>query len=311
VFTPFWKQWDKTTWDPWPDHTPTAAITDTPGDGVPTGGQPPIPGGEEAARDRLLRFVDQADDYLDTRDLPAVAGTSMLSSDLRFGALSPRRTATTVGQASNGRAGFVRQLAWRDWYSHLLTVHPTMATAAIKPEYDAIKWLDDDAGFDAWTQGQTGYPIVDAGMRQLAATGWMHNRVRMIVGSFLVKDLLIDWRRGERWFRRLLIDGEIAQNAGNWQWVAGTGTDAAPYFRVFNPISQSRKFDRTGEYVREWVPELANLDDSLVHAPWEGSPLDLAAAGVVLGDSYPHPIVDHAMARERALATYKAGLGKD
>ncbi len=147
-------------------------------------------------------------------------------------------------------------------------------------------------------------------MRQLAQTGWMHNRVRMIVASFLVKDLLIDWRRGERWFRRLLIDAEPASNAGNWQWVAGTGADAAPYFRVFNPVTQSRKFDSGGNYVRTWVPELAGLDSRAIHAPWEVPPLDLAEAGVVLGDTYPEPYVDHAVARDRTLAAYEEALGR-
>ena len=186
-----------------------------------------------------------------------------------------------------------------------------MANAAIRPEYDAIAWRNDPDGLQAWKDGRTGYPIVDAGMRQLTATGWMHNRVRMIVASFLVKDLLIDWREGERWFRWLLTDGEPSQNAGNWQWVAGVGTDAAPYFRIFNPLAQSRKFDGDGDYIRRWVPELAGLDRKAIHAPWEAGPIDLAAAGVILGDTYPNPIVDHAMARDRTLAAYKRALGRE
>jgi len=216
-----------------------------------------------------------------------------------------------VGGATDGRTGFTRQLAWRDWYAHLLHEMPHMVSNAVRSEYDNIEWLDDPEGLEAWKAGRTGYPIVDAGMRQLAETGWMHNRVRMIVGSFLVKDLLIDWREGERWFRRMLIDGEPSQNAGNWQWVAGTGTDAAPYFRIFNPISQSRKFDADGAYIRRWVPELAGLDKKTIHAPWEAGPLDLAAAGVILGDTYPEPIVDHVFARDRTLSAYKKALGKD
>ena len=157
----------------------------------------------------------------------------------------------------------------------------------------------------AWADGRTGYPIIDAGMRQLAREGWMHGRVRMLTASFLVKDLLIDWRAGERHFRRLLLDGDIAQNVGNWQWVAGTGTDAAPYFRVFNPTTQSRKFDPHGNYLRTYLPELAGLSDDLIHAPWEGGPLELAAAGVTLGLNYPLPIVDHDAARRRAIAAYE------
>jgi deoxyribodipyrimidine photo-lyase len=178
----------------------------------------------------------------------------------------------------------------------------------MRPEYDRIAWRDDPDGFEAWRTGTTGYPIVDAGMRQLLSEGFMHNRVRMIAASFLVKDLLIDWRLGERWFRRALLDGDVSQNVGNWQWTAGTGADAAPYFRIFNPVSQSRKFDPSGAYIRRWVPELAELQGGVIHAPWESGPLELAATGVVLGDTYPYPIVDHAMARERTLDTYKRAL---
>jgi deoxyribodipyrimidine photo-lyase len=203
-----------------------------------------------------------------------------------------------VGRGSNGRAAFVRQLAWRDWFAHLTFEHPRIPDEPVQEGFGAVRWRRDDAGFEAWKAGQTGFPIVDAGMRQLAETGWMHNRVRLITASFLVKDLLIDWRKGERWFRHLLVDGDVPQNAGNWQWVAGTGPDAAPYFRIFNPTTQSRRFDPTGAYIRRWVPELADLDDRLVHEP----------RGAV--DGYPAPIVDHKEARERALAAYGRARGR-
>jgi len=316
VFTPFYKAWDRTTMTPWATDTDreesdhVARIAGEPGDPLPRpDGAGDFAGGEHAARGRLAGFLDEVDDYLETRDLPAIDGTSQLSCDLRFGTISPREIATTVGESTAGRAGFVRQLAWRDWYAHLLAENPTMPDKAIRPEYDKVEWRDDADEFEAWKAGQTGYPIVDAGMRQLRETGWMHNRVRMITGSFLVKDLLIDWRKGERWFRHLLIDADVSQNVGNWQWVAGCGTDAAPYFRVFNPWTQSAKFDPAGDYIRRWVPELAGLDAASIHEPHQAAPLDLAAAGVVLGDTYPHPIVDHAFARERVLAAYKSALG--
>jgi deoxyribodipyrimidine photo-lyase len=176
----------------------------------------------------------------------------------------------------------------------------------LRPELAAIAWENDPDDLAAWQQGRTGYPIVDAGMRQLATTGFMHNRVRMITASFLIKDLLIDWRQGERWFRRLLVDADVPQNAGNWQWVAGTGPDAAPYFRVFNPVRQSETFDPTGAYIRRYVPELAPVPDQWIHAPWTAPPFDLALAGVTLGDTYPYPMVDHAAARLQALAAYGA-----
>lgn len=313
VFTPFWKQWVKA---PLPHiaqaeradigSLPTSLISP-----LPPFDAPVIEPGNEGAHAALSRWLESVDDYLDTRDLPNLDGTSQLSGHLRFGTIAPRTLFDVIGSSTPGREGFVRQLAWRDWYAHMLLETPTLTTSAVKVEYDNVAWRNDPAGLEAWKHGQTGYPIVDAGMRQLNATGWMHNRVRMITGSFLVKNLLIDWREGERWFRHLLIDGEPSQNAGNWQWVAGTGTDAAPYFRVFNPITQSRKFDAAGQYIRRWVPELAPLNNKAVHAPWETPPLELATAGVLLGDTYPNPIVDHAFARDRVLNAYKTALGKN
>jgi deoxyribodipyrimidine photo-lyase len=214
-----------------------------------------------------------------------------------------------VGDADADRQAFVRQLAWRDWFAHLLAEVPTLPDKALRTDFDRIGWRDDPDGLAAWKEGRTGYPVVDAGMRELAATGAMHNRVRMITASFLVKDLLVDWRLGERHFRHLLVDADVAQNVGNWQWVAGTGPDAAPFFRIFNPVTQSRTHDPRGEYVRRWVPELADLDDQAIHAPWEVGPLELAAAGITLGETYPEPIVDHASARLRTLAAYRAAEG--
>ena len=267
--------------------------------------------GEGQALDRLRSWLDRVDQYHQTRDQCGPDDTSNLSAELHFGLLSPRQVAAEVGVHTPGRAAFVRQLAWRDWFAHLCAENPNIDRVALRADYDRIAWADGpraEADFEAWRAGRTGYPIVDAAMRELASTGRLHNRLRMVAASFLVKDLLIDWRRGERWFRHLLIDGDIPQNAGNWQWVAGTGPDAAPYFRIFNPVTQSRRFDPRGAYLRRFLPELRRLSDTAVHAPWTAGPLELAAAGVTLGVTYPLPLVDHARARQRTLDAYRQAL---
>ena len=270
--------------------------------------------GEAGARERLIDFVDSGlGDYVRGRDAPGLKdGTSSISPHLRFGEIAPWRLAIAVQEAARRNPGFdtaadkfTGELAWRDFGAHLLFHFPTMPRANMRPEFDRMVWRDDPEGFEAWTRGRTGYPIVDAGMRQLWTTGWMHNRVRMIVASFLVKDLLIDWRRGEAWFWDTLVDADPASNAMNWQWSAGSGVDAAPYFRVFNPALQGERFDAAGAYVRRWVPELAGVPDRWIHRPDAAPPLLLAEAGVRLGRDYPAPIVDHGAARTRALEAWR------
>jgi deoxyribodipyrimidine photo-lyase len=230
--------------------------------------------------------------------------TSGLSPHLRFGEIGPRTIWHAVRDRPRdaGAESFLREVGWRDFCHHLLHQHPAMAGAPLQGAFARFPWRDDPDGLRVWQRGRTGYPVVDAAMRQLWHTGWMHNRARMIVGSFLVKDLLIDWRAGERWFWDTLVDACPANNPGSWQWVAGCGADAAPYFRVFNPVLQGRKFDPDGAYVRRWLPELARLPDRVLHAPWEAPALVLREAGVHLGETYPAPVVDHKAARDRALA---------
>lgn len=311
VFGAFHRRWAATEWPTWPEPG-DAELTGDAGDGLaPLEGDPPRAAGETAAQDALARFVDgEVETYEEGRDEIWREGTSGLSVALRFGTISPRHVVEAAGTGTPARAAFVRQLAWRDWYAHLLQERPGMVRAAVRPELDHVEWHDDPEGLTAWKEGRTGYPLVDAGMRELATTGAMHNRVRMVTASFLVKDLLVDWRAGEQHFRRLLVDADVPQNVGNWQWVAGTGPDAAPYFRVFNPVTQSRRHDPDGVYLRRWVPELAALDDRSIHAPWEAGPLELAAAGIELGRDYPLPIVDHTEARVRAIAAYDAARGR-
>jgi len=299
VFTPFYKAWSEL---PLPEIESPAdtRITADPGSGLPDGDHPAA--GEPHAQARLEQFAESVDSL---RDSPELDRTSHLSIDLKYGWLGAVSVVRRLERRSAGRDAFARQLVWRDFYGHLLASNPNTVSESFRPKYRAISWSNDDTDFDAWRLGQTGYPIVDAGMRQLFSEGWIHNRVRMIVASFLVKDLLVDWRHGERWFRRQLLDADTAQNVGNWQWVAGTGTDAAPYFRILNPVIQSRKFDPRGKYIKKWVPELSSLPAPAIHAPWEIASDKLAAFGVNLGVTYPPPMVDHSEARLRAIAAYE------
>jgi deoxyribodipyrimidine photo-lyase len=273
--------------------------------------------GEGPGRERLEAFVD--DDlraYGRDRDRPEPGATSRLSPYLHFGEVSPRQVwhavrhrieADTV--SAHGGEAFLRELGWREFCAQVLVDHPHVADEPLQSRFARFPWADDRETLKAWQRGRTGYPIVDAGMCQLWHSGWMHNRVRMVAASFLVKHLLLPWQWGEAWFWDTLVDADIASNAGGWQWVAGCGTDAAPYFRIFNPVLQGEKFDPDGAYVRRWVPELEGLPDRWIHRPWQAPPLELSAAGVRLGATYPAPIVDHALARARALAALETLKG--
>lgn len=269
--------------------------------------------GEAGAQAALGPFVEQRlKTYAADRDRPDRAGTSGLSAHLHWGEISPwRAVAAARAAAASGKVPlaeaekFVAEIGWREFSAHLLHHFPYLPDRAFKAEYDAMPWRDDPKALAAWKAGQTGYPLVDAGMRQLWTTGTMHNRVRMVVASFLVKHLMIDWREGEAWFWDTLSDADLASNVQNWQWIAGSGADASPYFRIFNPVAQGEKFDPQGAYVRRWVPEIASLPDRWIQAPWTAPPSALADAGVTLGRDYPKPMVDHANARERALDALK------
>ena len=255
----------------------------------------------------------RADGYGEGRDDLAADATSHLSADLRMGVLSPAQVGRAIGAEGGvpkARQPFWRQLAWRDFYTHHMARHPVVAGAALKEHFRHIEWDDAPELLAAWREGRTGFPLVDAGMRQMAVTGWMHNRARMVCASVLVKDLLIDWRRGEAVFMRGLVDGDPSNNNGGWQWTAGTGTDAAPYFRVFNPFLQAKRFDPTGAYVRRWVPELAQVPDRYIHEPWTMPETEQQAAGCRIGVDYPEPIVDHATRRVEAIERYKAAGGR-
>lgn len=269
--------------------------------------------GEAGANARLSAFIaNDLKDYARTRDAPASEGSSRLSPHLHWGEIGPRQVWRAVEIATHRQPGleaaaekFLSELGWREFNTEILFHYGDLATANFKSAFDAFPWTENAAGLKAWKRGQTGYPMVDAGMRQLWATGFMHNRVRMIAASFLIKHLLIDWRAGERWFWDTLVDADEASNPANWQWVAGSGADAAPFFRIFSPMGQGERFDAEGAYVRRWVPELARLDAKYIHAPWTAPPEVLARAGVRLGQTYPKPIVDHDLARKRALEAFK------
>jgi deoxyribodipyrimidine photo-lyase len=263
--------------------------------------------GEHGAMERAEAFLKHdLDGYAAARDRPADDGTSMLSPHLHFGEISAGQLWHLAHRYPNskGREIFIRELLWREFCANLLWNNPGLPDTPLKPEFARMPWRDDQPGLIAWQKGRTGVPIVDAGMRQLWEIGWMHNRVRMIVASFLIKHLMIPWQDGEAWFWDTLVDADLASNAGNWQWVAGCGADAAPYFRIFNPVLQGRKFDPEGDYVRRFVPELAKMEARHIHAPWEAPRDVLARAGVTLGRTYPEPIVDLAAGRARALDAY-------
>ena len=272
--------------------------------------------GEAGAMEKLNAFLaGPLDGYADNRDRPDFTSTSLLSPHLAFGEISPRQIwqitehRAEAGEISASRGDidkFFAEIGWREFAYHLLFHYPTIGSANYQPKFDHFPWEDNPAGLLAWQQGQTGYPMVDAGMRQLWQTGFMHNRVRMIVASFLIKHLMLDWRHGEAWFWDTLCDADPASNAASWQWVAGSGADAAPYYRIFNPFTQGEKFDPEGIYVRQFIPELAGLPNAFIHRPWEAPPHILARAGVRLDETYPRPIVSHTMARERALAAFQA-----
>jgi deoxyribodipyrimidine photo-lyase len=326
VFTPFRHAWQALPLPAGEHLLPAPAHLDPPPEaaGLPIPADPPgpattlFPAGETEAQRRLRAFTQgpgaPIDAYDAARDRMDLAGTSGLSPYLRFGMISARQAvvagrpaaAPTDEPASRrGAETWLSELVWREFYMSILHYFPGVLQEAFRPALRDISWENDASAFAAWRQGLTGYPAVDAGMRQLTGTGWMHNRARMIVASFLVKDLLMDWRWGERFFMQHLVDGDPAANNGGWQWTAGVGTDAAPYFRVFNPVLQGAKYDPEGDYVRRWVPELARVPVRYIHEPWQMPPAVQREAGCAIGRDYPRPIVDHHWARGRALAAYR------
>jgi deoxyribodipyrimidine photo-lyase len=331
VFTPFSRRWkslnqvaaadllpapEKITRVPWVQSEPIPQ--------EPVVQSSSFTAGEAEGQRRLQAFCQGLQSpihrYEVERNLLGRDGTSSLSPYLRFGMISARQAVVAAYQAgqtapdreaADSVEAWRNELIWREFYHAVLYHFPQVRSQSFRPNLRHIAWQNDESQFDCWCQGRTGYPIVDAAMRQLAEMGWMHNRARMVTASFLAKHLLIDWRWGERWFMQQLIDGEPAANNGGWQWTAGTGTDAAPYFRVFNPILQGERFDAQGAYVRRWVPELAGAPLKYLHAPWKMPQQVQTQAGCVIGRDYPRPIVDHAAARKRALAAFKAVAGEE
>jgi len=294
----------------WPDGTGIDSLALRPSIPWDAGMREAWRPGEVAGRARLATFVAGAvGEYAASRDVPGVDGTSMLSPYLHFGEVSPREAWHAAGDALKSRGSdfvanaekFRAELGWRDFGSHVLANFPRTAEDPLRIEFRRFPWRSDAAQLRAWQRGRTGYPFVDAGMRQLWRTGWMHNRVRMVVASFLTKHLRMDWMHGARWFWDTLVDADLGSNTLGWQWAGGCGADAAPYFRIFNPVTQGEKFDPEGDYIRRWVPELANVPAKYLHSPWEAPPLALSMSGVTLGVEYPHPIVDHVRARNEAL----------
>jgi len=328
VFTPYKNAWLKALSDrqlaPWAIEPHAGALADRPE--VPQARVPElrdigfeptnlqtlgITPGERAGQALFQEFLGRIDHYDDQRNFPAVRGPSYLGVHLRFGTVSIRALAAeAMRRQASGSAGamtWLSELIWRDFYAQILANFPHVAERAFKPEYDTIAWesgAQAEQAFAAWCEGRTGYPLVDAAMAQLNGSGYMHNRLRMVAACFLIKDLGIDWRWGERYFAQHLNDFDLASNNGGWQWASSSGCDAQPYFRIFNPISQSLKFDAQGKFIRRYLPPLAGLSDQAIHAPWEAAPLELAAAGVKLGDNYPRPLVAHDQARARTLARY-------
>ena len=327
VYTPFMKQWKELP-SPTPfDIIPAPTKIDTP-ENIPTD---PLPArntqqertdflpGEKAAQDLVTSFVVGPDapiySYADLRNQPNLKATSGLSPYFRFGLISIRQavaiaysaihSANTEDQRTNAET-WLNELVWREFFNYILYHYPQSLRQSFREDYNKIPWVNDEEDFEAWKTGLTGFPIVDAGMRQLSETGWMHNRVRMITASFLVKNLLVNWQWGEAWFMQNLLDGDPASNNGGWQWVAGTGTDAAPYFRIFNPISQSLKFDPEGEYIRQWLPELRSIPGNLIHTPWKMSQEEQQTYQCQVGLDYPEPIVDLSFSRQRALDAYRS-----
>jgi deoxyribodipyrimidine photo-lyase len=325
VFTPYMKTWKNRDMPGRMDLIPIPEKIYTPesvtGEPFPEFDKPSnhmdfIPGEEEASR-RLERFtIDIAGGifhYADQRNRMDLDGTSGLSPYLRFGMLSARQAVVAAWEAEqlasnqegeNSADTWLNEIIWREFYIAILYHFPEVSKMSFRPEYRQVQWRNDATEFAAWKNGVTGYPVVDAGMRQLATMGWMHNRARMITASFLVKDLLIDWQNGEAHFMSQLVDGDLAVNNGSWQWTAGTGTDAAPYFRIFNPILQGRKFDPLGNYIRRWVPELKAVPTEFIHQPWLMPSAQQTESGCIIGKNYPHPIVDHLVQRDLALAMY-------